>query len=407
MTTIQNAVQDTHVIVFNLYINSMSADRQLDLSSVGIEVNTLPKETKALLEEKIFPKSFLRKYSLIREQAFAELAKGSATAIDLGTVTNRAVAVEKIEALDALKAKWVAMLEEDAETYESMCSEYLLERSQAAVFEGADPQQVHLLTELLIARQPKWEEVRAKMSFTYSVTPVALEEDDFDSVLFEAQRNGVIAIRAGVMGSLVQFVCREASKLLELAQDRNSGKSEYSLNPRTVERITGMTKKLHGLSFVHPSIKPVADGIDTALGFMPKVTSTKDVKLTSACFHDLCACLEALSDQTLVVECLARGLPLVKTVQARAVGTAIAQSSQAASPAAQGASTASAPTQQVAATPAIATSVVTPVSVQSTLTLSAVQEEETEAEAIAEAEEVVAVPAVAKAPKARNRLSFY
>lgn len=407
MTTIQNAVQDTHVIVFNLYINSMSADRQLDLSSVGIEVNTLPKATKALLEEKIFPKSFLRKYSLIREQAFAELAKGSATAIDLGTVTNRAVAVEKIEALDALKAKWAAMLDEDAEVYEGMCSKYLLESSQAAVFEGADPQQVHKLTELLIARQPKWEEVRAKMSFTYSVTPVALEEDDFDSVLFEAQRNGVIAIRAGVMGSLVQFVCREASKLLELAQERNSGKSEYSLNPRTVERITGMTKKLHGLSFVHPAIKPVADGIDTALGFMPKATSTKDVKLTSACYHDLCACLEALSDQTLVVECLARGLPLVTTVQAKAVVTAIAQSSQAATPAAQAASTAPAATQQVAAKPVKAASATQAAVVQPTLTLSAVQDDEPEAEAVAEAEEVVEPTPVAPAPKVRNRNSFF
>lgn len=409
MTTITNAVQDTHVIVFNLYINSISADRQLDLSSVGIEVNTLPKETKALLEEKIFPKSFLRKYSLIREQAFAELAKGTATAIDLGTVTSRSVAVEKIEALDALKAKWVELLEKDSTTYEGMCSEYIVERSQIAIDEGADPQQVHLLTELLIKRQPKWEEVRAKMAFNYSVTPVALEEEDFDSVLFEAQRNGVVAIREGVMGSLVQFVCREASKLLEIVEDRNTGKSEYTVKSRTVDRILGMTKKLHGLAFVHSSIKPVADGIDAALGFMPKGTGTKDVKLTSACYHDLRACLEALSDQTLVVECLARGLPLVASIQANAVVTATASTSQAAAtPTAQAASTAPVVVQQVAATPAQSASAPQAVTVQPSLTLSAVQDEETDTEASAEVEATVETAmVVAPAPHKRSRKSFY
>jgi hypothetical protein len=408
MTIIKNAVQDTHAIVFNLYINSMSADRQLDLSKVGIEVNTLPKESKALLEDKIFPTPFLRKYSLIREQAFAELAKGAATAIDLGTVTSRSGAVEKIDALNALKAKWVETLDKDAETYDDMCSKYILERSQKAVAEGADPQQVHLLSELLIKRQPKWEEVRAKMSFNYSVTPVALEEDDFDSELFEAQRDGVVAIREGVMGSLVQFVCKEAHKLLELAEDRNSGRSEYSLNYRTVERITGLTKKLHGLAFVHKDIKPVADGIDSTLSFMPKVAGAKDVKLTSACYNDLCACLEALSDQILVVECLARGLPLVTTSKAKAVVTAIAQSSTAVvQPTAQAASTASAAVQQVATTTAQSASAPQAAAVQPNLTLSPVQDEETETEATAEEEVTVdAQVVVASAPQTRNRRKF-
>lgn len=409
MTIIKNAVQDTHAIVFNLYINSMSADRQLDLSKVGIEVNTLPKESKALLEDKIFPTAFLRKYSLIREQAFAELAKGAATAIDLGTVTSRSGAVEKIDALNALKAKWVETLDKDAETYDDMCSKYILERSQNAVAEGADPEQVHLLSELLIKRQPQWEEVRAKMSFNYSVTPVALEEDDFDSELFEAQRDGVVAIREGVMGSLVQFVCKEANKLLELAQDRNSGRSEYSLNYRTVERITGLTKKLHGLAFVHSDIKPVADGIDKTLSFMPKAAGSKDVKLSSACYHDLCTCLAALSDQILVVESLARGLPLVTTIQAKAVVTAIAQSSTTVvQPTGQAASTASAAAQQVTASTAQSASAPQAAAVQPTLMLSAVQDDEPDAEASAEVDGIVVTPTVAaSAPQKRNRKAFF
>lgn len=317
MTTIvnavKNAVQDTHVVIINLAISSMSADRQVDMFDLGVSVDSLPKASKKLCEEKIFPKSFLRTYSYLREKAFAELGKGATVQLAMGTITSRSVAVQKIDALNLIKEEWVAALAADELTYDDMCQKHILELSQEAIKGGAEPSQVQLLTEMLLKRQPTWDRVKEKMDFAYSVTPVALDEKDFDPLLFAAQRDGIVALRDGVMGALVQYVVSEAIALTKVITNRNAGKAEYSINNRTAERVKGITEKLHGLTFIHKNIRPLAQAIDDAVMSMPVSANGKDLKLSSGNYQNLLVCLNAMSDQFILVGCLKNKTPLVQT----------------------------------------------------------------------------------------------
>lgn len=406
ITAVKEAYAEKAVVVFNLAISSMSADRQIDLSDLGVEVDSLPAATKKLVEEKIFPKSFLRPYDRLRERAVEQMEKGGSVKVALGTVTSKVEAVEKIKALDALKAEWAAQLEEDGRCYDQMCNEHITSLAAKAVAEGAFTAQVHQLTELLIKKQPTWEQVKEKMSFAYMVTPISLDEADFDPLLFVAQKEGIVALREGVMGALIQFVCREANELMKVVSNRNAGKSEYTVNGRTAERIKGISQKLHSLSFIHDHIKPLAEAVDDAVRFMPASVAGKDVRLTSGQYHNLVEVFKVMGDQIQVVDRLNKKLPFVTTAQAAvaqatttpmttAGAAAQAAAQQVAAPVAQ---SASAPQAAVASQPtpsAPAPAVAQP----SPLALSAVDQEETEAETEAEAEadaEVEVVPAPAK-----------
>lgn len=407
ITAVKDAYAEKAVVVFNLAISSMSADRQIDLGDLGVAVESLPAATKKLVEEKIFPKSFLRPYDRLRERAVELMEKGGSVKVALGTVTSKSEAVEKINALDALKAEWAAQLEEDGQGYDKMCHEHITSLASKAIAEGAYTAQVHQLTELLIKKQPTWEQVKEKMSFAYMVTPISLDEADFDPLLFVAQKEGIVALREGVMGALIQYVCREANELMKVVTNRNAGKSEYTVNGRTAERIKGISQKLHSLSFIHDHIKPLADAVDEAVRFMPASVAGKDVRLTSGQYHNLVEVFKVMSDQILVVDRLNKKLPFVTTAQAMvaqvvattplttAVVAAQAAAQPVAAPAAQGAS---APQASAAAQPT--SSAQAPAVAQSSpLALSAVDQEETQAETEAQAEveaEVQVVPAPAK-----------
>ena len=52
VTKIKTAVNDSHVVVFNLMINCMSAERQFDLTKLGIDIDTLPSASRKLIQDR-------------------------------------------------------------------------------------------------------------------------------------------------------------------------------------------------------------------------------------------------------------------------------------------------------------------------------------------------------------------
>jgi hypothetical protein len=350
MTTSVNAVtnvaQESSVVVINLAVSAMSADRQVDLAEIGISFDDLPKASKKLVEEKIFPADFLRKYMHIREKAFAEMLKDGAVQIPMGIVASKTAAVEKYRALKAFQQEWDECLEADSLTYEAMCRDHIMDISSQALEDGTFSTKIQALAELLLKRQPSWEQVRSRMSFAFTLTPVSLDEADFDADLYEAQRDSIVALREGVMGGLIQYVCKEANELLKVILKRNAGRTEYSLNGRTAARVAAISGKLHSLAFVHKMVRPLAEAVDQAVEDVPASNAGRDVVLTSVIYNNLVQCLTAMSDQITVVDRLEKKLPFVT----------VSQATQVASPAAQAvvpAQTTSAP-QTVAAQPALA-----------------------------------------------------
>jgi hypothetical protein len=327
MSNVNSAVQivakteETKVAVINLLISCISEDRQIDLSEIGIVVGELPEATRKMMSEKIFPRDFLRSYHRIREQAEGELDKDGSIKTPMGGINSRNSAISKIAELEILKDAWSRQLAADAPRYADMCREHLLAIGQAAIKAGADPVLVGKLTEHLMKRQPSWEQVAANLKFAYVVTIISLDETDFDPELMGAQRDSVVALRDGVMGALVQNICRESFEILKLVtkKDRTTQTGQIQINPRTIRRAQQMVSKLESLAFIHQLIRPLHDAIKAEMDKLPVSGS-----LTGSEFRNFEQCLTALRDQTLVWERLEKGLPLIEVIPVQANASQIA-----------------------------------------------------------------------------------
>lgn len=315
VSKVRTAVNDDQVVVFNLMVSCMSAERQFDLTKLGIDVSKLPSASRKLVQERIFPKEFLNNYSRLRDRANAVLDRGAAVRLEMGVVSSRTEAVAKIEDLDAIKADWVAQIEKDSHRYASICNERIALIAAEAYNENVPADVVNTLVDALRKRQPTWEHFVSRMNFAYSPVPIKLELDetkaDFDPILFKAQREGLVALREGVFGALVQYLTRESNDILKVLNGKKQHHGVYTINYRTVIRIGEITEKLHGLAFVHQQVAPLASVIDAALAFMPKSVE-KDLGLQPSQFFNLIACLEAMGDQHELLARLRDKQPLVE-----------------------------------------------------------------------------------------------
>lgn len=304
---------ESKVAVITHLISCVSDDRQIDLSDMDVQVEDLPKETKKLLCEKIFPKDFIRNYHRIREQAEEILDKNGSIKTALGGVNTIDSAIAKIAELDALKAAWNAQLEKDEARYVDMCEAHILKIGSAAIDSGVSPVMASRLTAHLIKRRPTWEEVKKTLQFAYVVHIIDLDGSEFIPELQQAQRDSVVALREGVMGACVQHVCAEAlaiSKLID-SKDRTTSSGLIKLNPRTIRRARAMTEKLEPLAFIHKLIKPLHDALVTELAKLPD-----SGHMTAGEFANFEQCLIALKDQRKVVDSLQKGCPLIAVVPA-------------------------------------------------------------------------------------------
>ena len=335
---VNNSVQvvaqtaETEVAVLNHQIKCISEDRQIDMKDIDVVVGELPKEARKLLCEKIFPKDFLRPYHRIREQAEEVLDKLGSIKTDLGGINTIASAVEKAEELDALEVKWDELLATDEARYTDMCQKHLLELGAKAIKGGADQLTVSKLMAALVKRQPTWEEVAKNLTFAYSVHIIQLDDANFNTKLYKAQRDSVVALREGVMGACVQHVCAEAYAIWKLvdSKDRTTSTGEIKLNPRTIRRAKAMTEKLVPLAFIHPLIKPLHDALSAELEKLPESGFMSAPEFTN--FEQ---CLLALRDQRKVVDHLTKGLPLisvVSTAQQTLLGASAPQGNTASAP---------------------------------------------------------------------------
>ena len=315
VSKVRTAVNDDQVVVFNLMVSCMSAERQFDLTKLGIDVDKLPSASRKLVQERIFPKEFLNNYSRLRDRANAVLDRGAAVRLEMGVVSSRTEAVAKIEDLDAIKADWAAQIEKDSHRYASICNERIALIAAEAYNEQVSADVVNTLVDALRKRQPTWEHFVSRMNFAYSPVPIKLELDEtkaeFDPILFKAQREGLVALREGVFGALVQYLARESNEILKVLNGKKQHHGVYTINYRTVARIGEITEKLHGLAFVHQQVAPLASVIDAALAFMPKSVE-KDLGLQPSQFFNLIACLEAMGDQHELLARLRDKQPLVE-----------------------------------------------------------------------------------------------
>lgn len=318
VSKVRTAINDDQVVVFNLMITCMSAERQLDLTKMGVDVTMLPSASRKLVQEKIFPQEFLTRYSRLRDRATAVLARGAAVGLNMGTVSSRIEAVKKINDLNDIKAEWAVLLDADSKTYDDICNKRIALIAAEAFREKVSNEVVNTLVDTLRKRQPTWEDFKSRMNFAYSSIPLKLELDenkaDFDPILFQAEREGIVALREGVFGGLVQYLARESSEILKVLNGKKQHHGVYPVNYRTVARIGLITEKLHGLAFVHKHIRPLATVIDEALGFMPKNVE-KDLAMLPSQFYNLVACLEAMSDQHELLARLRDKQPLVEVSQ--------------------------------------------------------------------------------------------
>ncbi|WP_409287003.1 DUF3150 domain-containing protein [Pseudomonas guariconensis] len=299
---------DSRVAVINHLITCVSEDRQIDLSYMDVEVKDLPKATRKLLCEKIFPQDFLRPYHRIREHAEEILDRNGSIKTALGGINSLDSAIEKIAELEVLKKEWNKQLEKDEARYSKMCEAHILKIGDAALASGVTKVMSTKLTTVLLKRQPTWDEVKKSLQFSYVVHLVDLDGGDFIPQLEVAQRDSVVAIREGVLGACIQHVCAEALALLKLIdkKDRTAANGLVKLNPRTIRRARAMTDKLAPLAFIHQLIRPLHDALKAELAKLPNSGS-----MTANEFENFVECLKALCDQRKVVDHLHKGIPLI------------------------------------------------------------------------------------------------
>ena len=178
VSKVRTAINDDQVVVFNLMITCMSAERQLDLTKMGIDVSKLPSSSRKLVQEKIFPQTFLNRYSRLRDRANAVLARGAAVGLDMGTISSRIEAVKKINDLNEIKAEWAKLLDDDSKTYDDICNKRIALIAAEAYKENVKADVVNTLVDTLRKRQPTWEDFKSRMTFAYSSIPLKLELDE-------------------------------------------------------------------------------------------------------------------------------------------------------------------------------------------------------------------------------------
>nr|WP_181377792.1 hypothetical protein [Pseudomonas aeruginosa]AVE21416.1 Hypothetical protein [Pseudomonas aeruginosa] len=100
MTQVISAANDNKVVVINLLVSAMAADRQIDLDVLNIKVEELHDEIRKLVTEKIFPKDFLRNYARLRENGETLLKQDGSIMCSIGAVMSRSEAVIKIRELN-------------------------------------------------------------------------------------------------------------------------------------------------------------------------------------------------------------------------------------------------------------------------------------------------------------------
>lgn len=308
-------VAEKQAIVVNLDVAALSGETQIDFHKLGVVVEELPDSSRKLLKAATLPDSFVECFQQLRNKAHGILSRGQgAISTPLGVVMSRAEALGRLTELKAIKEQWLQSINTAKAVYEEVCESHLTVLRTDLLGTGATDEQVDLLITHVQKRQPSWAEMERKLRFGYTASIVALEEEGFDPDFFEAQLDGVTALKQGVMASALQWVSSEAAALLKVLDGvrPNQKTGEMAVNVRSTDRAKAIAERLDSLSFIHAQLGMVGAELKGAFahfnGAMP-----------AGVFSDFRQCLRALRDPLMLAERLERGEPLIlRTAQQQA-----------------------------------------------------------------------------------------
>lgn len=305
----------SEVVSLNLAISAFSAQRDINLEALGVDVTRLPKQAAKVLRSNIVPTEFLRNYNKLRQRAEAAChIKGARQ--PLGYVNTKGSAVMAIAKLNEIDEEWQKQKEIDAERYDQMLKTHVQSLVDEAVEAGANEAQAEVIREAIVQRQLRWEDADDALQFGYFITPIVLDETDFDPDFYQAQARSVVSIKEGVMGELIRETCAISREIFEALLERESKSLQKSLEPcvssRTVCRIYDLIEKLDELGFLHKRIRDVNEAIQFV---MNPLRHASNQALRGSNYQSFKMLVKSLSDQVDVVNKLDRGLPLISVTQ--------------------------------------------------------------------------------------------
>lgn len=299
------------IMVLTKDIGMPSDSRQVDLRKLGIDIENLPKETVKKIEAQLWDKSFLEPYKQIRNKAESLSSRG--TKHFTGEIFTKSTVIEVAQELQNLRTEWDDTKEKHKHEYADLCEKRQREVLESAARAGCDLEVAEKLIQAISKSQGCWDTIASKLRFDFVVTPLVIDEDDFDAELKGLLSSTVQSLKEGVMSSMIKEVCERSSRiwvnLMERESKARSKKHQFRPNTRTVEAVRTMLAKLKDLGFLHEHIRTVYTAINGVMETLPSNV------LTGSQYQTFRALISSVNDHQDVMDKLRDGVPLVTVIQ--------------------------------------------------------------------------------------------
>lgn len=298
--TITGKVHDKDELIFLAFqARKFSTVRVIDLQQLG-NVTTLPKAMRSYLSQSFVTKGLLDEVNKLAQQARDYLA-GTALNLELGYLLPPDQAVATAERFEDIKAQYEAAVATLLDSYNDALDKAETElRNQFPGYEGMDT-----LVKAIRRQAPTHEYLEQNLGFDFQMFTVGRVKGDYDPKSDRLVSSGFLSLHGGLFGRLVVDICGIAGVLNRELADGDVA-SDGRIKKKTFDRVHDIVGKIELMNFIDP--KKVGDMkqlITSALSSFPTT-----FPLDQGYHGPFCELVRRLSNQSHVLNCLDKGLPL-------------------------------------------------------------------------------------------------
>lgn len=310
MSTITKMTDDQPMVVVNFAASKITSSREISREDVDIDFARLPDTIKAFLRQEFISRASLSEFSRLEKQARKFLQLRSVQT-DLGFLMSVKDAVECVSMLETTREEYLRYAESFLNRYDTLLDERAFELEER--LDGWPEADAIVRAVRQIA--PTVDEVRKRISFRFSaarIEPVETFDKDEEAML----QAGLISLRKGLYGKLVNQLARDAILLRDRIEDRERKSGDRRATQKTVDAGRDLRKKVQRLMFIDPRAEQLEGLIQDALDQIPS-----NGPISGADYTNFLRIVQSLADEKAVLEMVEQGEPLLE-VRSNAGGDA-------------------------------------------------------------------------------------
>lgn len=310
-------VQTTDLVILNYEYSMVSTSRLINLKQAGIPSEEFPAKLEALARQHTMGKGLFNKFEALEKKArdfldqigvkvcvmkeHKTFDKHGNVLLYSSPITGRAINPKHITGarlkMQEIEKEWEQAKEELAEEYDERMADVI--QTIRADKDWRDFQYLDKFLAAIEDSQVDWDYIDDRLNFSWNIIVVG-GASEYDEHVQQDVENGLVAMRRGCVGKLVQETCKMANEILEKAPAK--GKQP------TIDRVRKLADRLEDLAFLDQRLWTLARGMQDVVQRMPK-----EGPVTGGLFQDFLTLLSALKNQKTVWGRLDSNQPLVLT----------------------------------------------------------------------------------------------